>query len=106
MAVRTFPNKYAARCQTCGQQVGIAEGLTRKGNEDQGEPKWVTTHNDCPQEAPEAITQPASTQTESASAGRLPTSRPSASTMSTRSQFSPASSRADNPAATSAASTD
>lgn len=63
MAVRTFPNKYSAKCATCGQQVDIAAGLTRKGDETQGEPKWVTTHSTCPQQAPEAIAQPESTQT-------------------------------------------
>lgn len=51
MAVRTFPNKYAARCQTCGAQVDIAEGLTRKGDEAKGEGKWVTIHNECPSQA-------------------------------------------------------
>jgi hypothetical protein len=57
MAPKTFPNKYAADCATCGGRVQVAEGLTQRGDG-----KWIVTHEVCPQEAPEAVVQPVSTQ--------------------------------------------
>ena len=60
MASKGFPNKYASACRTCGLRVEIAAGLTRRG--EAGEPNWVVTHKVCPQEAPEARTQPSSAQ--------------------------------------------
>src|SRR6266508_391917 len=53
-----------------------------------------------------SLFQPTSRRTESWSAGRLPTSLPSCSSRSIRSQFNPASSRAARPAATSAVRTE
>jgi hypothetical protein len=68
MTSKQFPNKYSATCADCGTTVDVGVGLTHKGDEVKGEPKWVTVHVTCPTTDPEVPAQP-----EDAKVGFAPT---------------------------------